>query len=205
MPETLTHFITSYGYIAVFSLVFLQEIGIPNPVPNELVLIFGGYLAFTGVLSFWLVVLTAVLADFSGTTALYVVFYFSGKYVMSHIPKWIPFSQEKLDKLSKKLSQDNPWSIYVGRLIPYLRGYTSLAAGLLQIRPRTYLTAVLVSAITWSGGYVIVGKLTGKYWEQLANKIGGLQNAVLWLVVAVAVVFGVRYLNKKRKKKIMSL
>ncbi|MCX6740828.1 MAG: hypothetical protein NTY61_00295 [Candidatus Parcubacteria bacterium] len=46
MPHSLAVFITHYGYLAIFFLVFLQEIGVPNPVPNELVLLFSGYLAF---------------------------------------------------------------------------------------------------------------------------------------------------------------
>jgi membrane protein DedA with SNARE-associated domain len=47
MSPTLSAYIIKYGYIALFSLVFLQEIGVPNNVPNELVLLFSGYL--TGV------------------------------------------------------------------------------------------------------------------------------------------------------------
>ena len=56
MPPTFSAYIIKYGYLAIFSLVFLQEIGVPNPVPNELVLLFSGYLTSTGKLNF-----TAVL------------------------------------------------------------------------------------------------------------------------------------------------
>lgn len=78
MPHSLAVFIAHYGYPAIFSLVFLQEIGVPNPVPNELVLLFSGYLAFLGALNFVLVFLTVVAADFIGTSILYLVFYFFG-------------------------------------------------------------------------------------------------------------------------------
>ena len=52
MPEEVVYYITGYGYLAIFILVFLQEIGMPNPFPNELLLIFSGYLSFRGILFF---------------------------------------------------------------------------------------------------------------------------------------------------------
>jgi membrane protein DedA with SNARE-associated domain len=52
MSPSLSAYILKYGYMAIFSLVFLQEIGVPNPVPNELVLLFSGYLTSIGQLHF---------------------------------------------------------------------------------------------------------------------------------------------------------
>jgi membrane protein DedA with SNARE-associated domain len=187
MPAELGLYITKYGYIAIFSLVFLQEIGVPNPVTNEFVLLFGGYLAFMGTLNLWFVILAAVSADFLGTTMLYFVFYLFGEYLMSHQPKWFPVKPEHIDKLAQKISDRERWGIYVGRLIPFLRGYASIAAGVLRIRPKVFIPAVIVSAITWSGGYVIAGKLLGPYWEQVAAKIGGVESLVLIVVFIVII------------------
>ena len=51
MSSEVALYITRYGYLAIFCLVLLQELGVPNPVTNEFVLLFSGYLAFSGVLS----------------------------------------------------------------------------------------------------------------------------------------------------------
>ena len=71
MPEEVVIFITRYGYMAIFILVFLQEIGMPNPIPNELVLMFSGYLSFKGLLYLPFVIFTVISADFIGTNILY--------------------------------------------------------------------------------------------------------------------------------------
>jgi hypothetical protein len=55
MSSELLFYVTKYSYGAIFVLVLLQELGVPNPVTNEFVLLFSGYLAFSGVLNFWLV------------------------------------------------------------------------------------------------------------------------------------------------------
>jgi len=202
MPPELSDYIIKYGYLTIFSLVFLQEIGVPNPVPNELILLFSGYLASIGKLSFVLVMLTVVLADFIGTSLLYFVFYFIGQRILTKNYRWLP--KEKIDRLIKRISQRGQWGIYVGRLIPYLRGYTSVAAGLLRIKPHIFLPVVLGSAITWSGGYAIAGKLLGSQYENLASKISAWKIAVAGAALLVIIFFVIprisRFIKNKKQK-----
>lgn len=197
MPAELAQYITDYGYLAIFGLVFLQEIGVPNPVPNEIVLLFSGYLAWANVLSFPLIFLTVVAGDFLGTSLLFVVFYFFGDYILKNKPSWVPVSEEKVKKISEKLSGEDKWGLYLGRLIPYVRGYVSVAAGLLKIKPVVFLTTVLLSAVTWSGGYVILGRILGKYWHNVTGVIGGFQNIIIIIVLIVIFIFIRKYLVKR--------
>ena len=160
MSPTLSAYIVKYGYMAIFSLVFLQEIGVPNPVPNEVVLLFSGYLASVGKLDLMTVWMTAASADVIASSLLYMTFYHFGQRLLQKWPRVIATST--LDYLTTRISQQDRWSIYVGRLMPFIRGYTAVAAGLLKISPGLFLPAVLVSALTWSGGYVIAGKFLGR-------------------------------------------
>ena len=187
MPPELAHYITAYGYLAIFSLVFLQEIGVPNPVSNELVLIFSGYLASTGILSLPIVLFTVIMADFAGTSLLYFVFYYFGSQLIERKPHWLPISREHIEKITERVSKRGRWGIFVGRLIPFLRGYASVAAGLLEIPPKIFLPTVITSAILWSGGYVVAGQALGPYWRNLADKIGGIE--FLLLIVLLIVLF----------------
>lgn len=199
MPPELANYIAHYGYLAIFSLVFLQEIGIPNPVPNELVLLFSGYLASTGVFSLPILFVVVVAGDFLGTSILYGVFYLFGKTILDRKPRWIPIHKEHIERLSKFISKKDWWGIYLGRLIPYVRGYASIAAGLLQLRPRIFLTMVFLSAITWSGGYVIAGKIMGPYWQVVADQIGGTSRLVYLILGALLVFYFSKQLLKWRR------
>jgi len=128
MSPTLSEYIATYGYIAIFSLVFVQEIGVPNPVPNELVLLCSGYLTFVGKLNLIAVLLTVTAADTMGSTLLYVIFYSVGQRLLQKWPHVLPTRQ--LTYLTARISHQDRWSIYVGRLMPFIRGYTAVAAGL---------------------------------------------------------------------------
>ncbi len=202
MPTALADYITQYGYLAIFSLVFLQEIGVPNPIPNEFVLLFAGYLTSIRVLSLPLVFLSVVAADFIGTSILFFVFYFFGKTILNKKPRWIPIKIEHIEHFSERILEKNWWGIYLGRLIPYVRGYTSVAAGLLQVQPRTFLLTVILSAVTWSGGYAIAGHFMGSYWEKIAQDFGGASFAFYSLLTLLLLaVFGLklkRYIKKRR-------
>ena len=187
MSPTLSAYIITYGYIAIFSLVFLQEIGIPNPVPNEVVLLFSGYLSSVGKLDYITVLTTVIAADAIGSSLLYMTFYRFGQRVLQKWPHIIPPST--LAYFTARVSHQDRWSIYVGRHIPFLRGYTAVAAGLLKISPTIFLPAVLLSALTWSGGYVMAGKLLGHEYADVVSKLAVGKLALAGLVVLCIIGF----------------
>ena len=189
MSAELTHYIAEFGCAAIFLLVFFQELGVPNPVTNEFVLLFSGYLAITGVLNFWLVLLTTVAADFIGTSLLYWLFYRFGTRLLGRLPKWLPISPERLKLVTSRISERERWGICGARLLPFLRGYASVVAGMLSIRPGVFLPAVAISAVTWSGGYVLTGRLLGPSWEQLSQRIGAIEGAAVVGTLSIAATF----------------
>lgn len=199
MPEALVQFITSYGYFAIFGLVFLQEIGIPNPVANELVLLFAGSLAYAGTLSFTGVFLAAILGDIIGTTILYVIFSHFGEKIFEKKPRWIPLSREKIERLGARVRKHGGWGVFIGRLLPFVRGYASVAAGLFCLPPRPFYTAVFASALIWTGGYVILGSIFGKYWIKVAETTGGIERIVMVAILATLAVIIIRAIAQRRK------
>jgi len=200
MPHELVNFITQYGYLAIFALVFLQEIGIPTIVPNELVLAFSGYLTVNGTLSLPLVFTAAILGDFLGTTVLFYVFYFSGKKILEKKPRWIPINMEKIKRIGQIITEKNKWGMFLCRLIPLVRGYASVAAGILQLKPRIFLIMVALSAVIWSGGYVLAGKLSYKYWNIILLKFPAIGTLIYIIIAVLIILFIAKYMFNKLTK-----
>jgi len=188
MPQELIQYVTQYGYLAIFILVFLQETGMPNPFPNELLLIFSGYLSFKGLLILPLVIITAFLADFLGTNFLYFIFYTTGNHILKRRPKWLPISDSLIDRLTKKISNGGQLSIFIFRLTPFTRGYASVITGLLHVRPKIFLPIAIISAIAWASVYVVIGYLIGPSWDEFVIHIDSLQY-ILLIVVVVTFLF----------------
>lgn len=198
MNQEIIHFIANHGYLALFLLIFSQEIGIPNPIPNELVLAYSGYLCLRGTFQFPMVILTAISADFIGTNILYFVFYFFGNFILKHKPKWLPISEKTIQKASERISKGGLWAIYVGRITPFIRGYTSIIAGILQIEPKKFLPIALISALIWSGICVSIGKLMGNHWTVLIVHFTNIKFIILTVIMLLFIYLIIRYYQKSK-------
>lgn len=201
MPEEVVYYVTRYGYLAIFILVFLQETGMPNPFPNELLLMFSGYLSFKGLLYLPFILLTVISADFIGTILLYFIFYNAGTLIIKKKPKWFPLSTRMIEKLTTRISKGGQLSIYIFRLTPFTRGYTSVITGLLHVKPKIFLPLALISAITWATIYVVIGHLIGPSWHLVTRNIDILKYIMFGILVVVLCVFLLVYLNRKREER----
>lgn len=187
MPTELASTISQYGYLAVFFLIFLQEIGFPSPIPNEFVLLFSGYLAFMGVLYFPIIIIVALIADFLAGSVLYTAFYFFGQYILLNMPKWIPFPTKKIEKISERIKNQGHSSVFVGRLTPLVRGYVSVISGLFQLPPKKYGVILISTASIWSFAYVSIGFLIGPYWEFLTKRDASAVEFYITLISSIII------------------
>ena len=187
MLEQLLLHISKYGYLTIFLLVFLQEVGVPNPIPNELVLLFSGYLSFTGALNVGLVLLCAIAGNLFGSVILFFVFYYFGKIIMKLKPKWIPLPKKKFESISHKIRVSRNSGIFIGRLTPFNKGYVSILSGLTHIAPSKYAITLLYTSIIWALAYVSCGYLAGPYWNIIIRNSTIIQHLVL-LIAASAIV-----------------
>jgi membrane protein DedA with SNARE-associated domain len=197
MSTEIIQFINVHGYLAIFILLFLQEMGVPNPIPNEFILMFSGYLTYVGVLKLPYVLCVAVSADFIGTNVLYTLFFFFGSYLIKHKPRWINVSEETIKTFSTKIAETGKWKLFLLRLIPFIRGYVSIACGLIKIKPSVFSTTVLFSAIVWSLTYIIVGKLAGPYWSILASHMTGIKSVTLVIVTSIIFLLLLRHIIRR--------
>lgn len=179
----------------------------PNPFPNELLLLFSGYLSFKGLLFLPFIILTALCADFIGTNILYFLFYSAGTTIIQKKPKWMPLSASFIERMTSNISSGGLFRIYIFRLTPFTRGYTSVIAGLLQVKSRVFLPIAFASGLTWASFYIISGHLIGPSWDQLILNIGNFKNIMISVLVLVSLIVVLtlfyRKVFKKKNKEII--
>lgn len=156
MQSILTSYFITYGYLAVFVMVLLQELGLPG-LPNELVLLYFGYLSRQSNLSYSLLIVLVILADISGSFILYLLFYHGREWLLRIKPKWLPVPEKKIVSLKQKIVSHNGRSIFMAKLTPFVRSYIPVVAGLMHIAPLLYGRVILFTAIIWSGGWITAG------------------------------------------------
>jgi membrane protein DedA with SNARE-associated domain len=204
MPEEVVNYIIQYGYLAIFVLVFLQELGIPSPIPSELILLFSGYLSFKGILSLPLVILIAISSVITGTLIIYTIFYTSGAFLIRKKPKWFPVSDKMIKRLTEKISTGGHLSIYALRMVSITRGYSSVIVGLLRIKPRIFFPIALISGSLWVAVYVILGYILGPYWDIVIKNIDKFKFVLLGILLVIVLILIISKISKARKIKAKS-
>ncbi|MBI2282625.1 MAG: VTT domain-containing protein [Bacteroidetes bacterium] len=158
MEEILVNYFVVYGYLAVFAVVLLQELGMPG-LPNELVLLYFGHLSRQAGLSYPLVIALVVVADMLGSVILYLLFYYGRTWLVQIKPRWVKLPEKKVFSLKQKMASGRGRPIFIAKLTPFVRSYIPVVAGLLQVEPALYGRIIVVTAIIWSGGWVTAGWL----------------------------------------------
>jgi membrane protein DedA with SNARE-associated domain len=200
MPEEVSVFIIKYGYWAICLLIFIQEIGIPNPVPNEIVLVYAGYLSFTHLLSLPLTILFAIVSDIIATVLLYFVFFHFGNYIMENKPRWLPISVTRLKRLEKNVNEKGFIFIFISRMTPFIRGYVTVLSGLLRIKAGTFLPITITSTIIWCTVFVVAGFLLGPSWSVVEKNL--LFNHIILFSISLITIIILINLLKERVNKL---
>jgi membrane protein DedA with SNARE-associated domain len=201
MPEEVVSYIWQYGYLAIFLFVFLQETGAPNPIPNEFLLLFSGYLIFSGTLNALGVIFAAATGDLLAASVVYTLFYYFGQMMIHSKTRWLSGFARSLQGRVKKLAPERLNGIILVRLTPFIRGYSAAACGLVRIQLRKYSLAVIVSTFIWCPAYVACGYLLGPYWAYVDENIVSFK----YLLAAFLLLFIIQallriFLKKKQNK-----
>jgi len=209
IPTDFVQNIVKYGYLIIIMLVFLQEVGFPNPIPNEFVLLFSGYLGFTGMLNIPLVLLSAIAGDLLGSGILFSLFFLFGKTIMKRKPRWFPISHKKIHKLSQLLQHKGITGVLIGRISPFIRGYVSVLMGLINFPAKRYFLVLLTTSIFWACFYVLTGYLLGPYWSLFSDYIPKKWSNGGFIVLAILFLIGIylfiKHLTAKSKHENLNL
>ena len=91
--------------------------------------------------------------------------------------------------------------MFIFRLTPFTRGYTSVIAGLLQVKPKIFLPLALFSATTWAAVYVLTGYLIGPYWDLFLQHIDRFKFIMLATLVTILCVMSSCLFYQEKEKK----
>jgi len=181
---TIQQAVARHGSLVVGLSIFGAELGIPMPLPNELVLAWAGYLARRGELNFWGVLLAAVAADQAGSLLFYGLIRTGGRALVQRYGRWIRLTRVRLAQFEGWAARVGPMAYFVGRITPFLRIYSSGAAGLLRLPFGTVLPVGLLASLVWTAGFLVLGMTIGKQTEMWVSRWQPHTGVVLVFVVA---------------------
>ncbi len=170
--------ISSLGYLGIFILMFLESTVIP--VPSEVVMIPAGYLAYKGEMNIYIVILLGALGSLGGALFNYYFALKFGKRFLMKYGKYFFVSHETIEKTETFFKNHGHISTFSGRLIPGLRHYISLPAGLARMNLFVFCLYTTLGATLW----VVILTLLGYY---LGDNEALVKEYLRYLIVVVLI------------------
>jgi membrane protein DedA with SNARE-associated domain len=170
--------VSSLGYGGIFIMMFLESSFFP--FPSEVVMIPAGYLAYKGEMNIYLVVLFGIAGSLAGAIFNYFLAVKLGRAFVLRFGKYFFFKEETLIKMEKFFKKHGPISTFSGRLIPGVRQYISLPAGLARMNLIQFSIYTSLGAGIW----VIILALLGYF-------IGGNQELIDEWLKTILIIIGI--------------
>lgn len=183
--EYLLSIIEQLGYFALFIVLCLGLIGLP--IPNEAVVMTGGALAASGILS----PVPAYLMTFLGICSAMTFNYSIGRFAGSRLFDWFMRKKniEKFVLQAQRLnSKYGGFSLGIGLLLPFLRHVMPFVAGSNKMTYKHFALFAYPSAFVWTLIYFVIGALVGDQVPFISDLIYEYGMIIVCVLLAVAVV-----------------
>jgi membrane protein DedA with SNARE-associated domain len=155
--DWIVNTVSTLGYPGVFILMLLESSFIP--FPSEVIMVPAGYLAFKGEMHILPVIICGTLGSLIGALINYFLAIKLGRPLLIRYGKFVLFKEETLSRMEEFFSRHGHISTFTGRLIPVIRQYISIPAGLARMNLPIFCFYTSLGAGIW----VIILTLLGYY------------------------------------------
>ncbi len=159
--------ITSLGAWGVALLMAIESCNIP--LPSEAILPFAGYLVSKGVFTIHQAAIFGAIGCVLGSIPSYYIGYFGGRQFIEKYGKYFLISQHDLEIADKWVEKYGDWSFFICRMLPVVRTFISLPAGILRAKKRFFFSMTFLGSLIWSYVLVYIGVVLGENREALKH------------------------------------
>lgn len=196
----MQHFIVTYGYFAVFLLMVAESACIP--IPSELTMLCGGAAAAGAVagvhLNLVAVIVAGTLGNVVGSYIAWAVGRYAGQAAWRKWGRRIRLREEDLDRAERWFVKHGPASVFFGRILPVIRTFISLPAGVADMNPTRFGLYTTAGCLPWTAGLGIAGYEIGDNWHTAADGFHGPTYFIAAVVIVALVIYLVTFMRRRR-------
>jgi len=204
MLSPLVQFIAStiaaLGYGGIFLLMVFESALIP--IPSEIIMPFSGFLAATGKLGLIGVILAGSFGNLVGSVATYFLGIKLGRVFLIKYGKYIFFKPHHLVFIEEQFHKYGDKIVFVGRLLPGIRTYVSLPAGIGRTNFLKFTVYTLAGSLIWNTILTYAGFQLGRNWRHIDKY--SIYFDVIAIIAVISFIIWIVYKNRTKTKAISS-
>jgi membrane protein DedA with SNARE-associated domain len=178
-----------FGLAAAFVLLYLEESGVPMPMPGDVFVMYAGHHSAQSPLTLLAAWLGLVAVVVLGASNLYFISTRWGRSIVEHrLAKLLHLTPARIDQAEHWFARWGIWALVLGRHIPGLRVPLTVAAGIFRVRYPVFAASVAISTAVWAGFFLTLGAVFG---GRISHLLAVHREGYVILPAVIVVTFGV--------------
>jgi membrane protein DedA with SNARE-associated domain len=170
-------YIEHFTYLGLLIVLVLCGLGLP--VPEDAVLLTGGFLAHRGLVEYPVALAISFVGVITGDCSLFFLGRRFGTSLLRYFGLLHPGSRKSIARMQAFMERHGHRAIFYGRFLAGLRALVYLSAGSLGVPVSRFLIYDLLGAAISVPLVVSLGYLFGGQIERILHYLGGIQRALL--------------------------
>jgi membrane protein DedA with SNARE-associated domain len=196
--QWLVNTISALGYPGIIVLMALESSFFP--FPSEAVLPPAGYLAAQGRMNVWAVFFAGLAGSLIGAAFNYALAVALGRPLLHRYGRYLLITEKSLDRAEAYFRRHGEISTFVGRLVPVIRQYISLPAGLARMRFDVFSLYTALGAGIWCAVLTGIGWYLGGLDELSPKQVHHYVNMALLVMAPLVAALVVAYVIRHRRR-----
>jgi membrane protein DedA with SNARE-associated domain len=191
LTQWIVNMVNHFGYFGIIITMAIESSLIP--LPSEIIMIPAGMLARSGQMNYFVVIASGVIGSYVGSLANYILADFCGRPIIIKYGKYFLLPPNKLHKMELFFKKYGGISIFIGRLLPVVRHFISIPAGLAKMNIYTFTMQTIAGSTIW----MIILTSVGYYIGNDAEKMHTIMPYIKYGIIIIALFLASYYTYKK--------
>jgi membrane protein DedA with SNARE-associated domain len=206
ITEWVRNVVEAAHYPGVAGMIALENIF--PPIPSELVLPLGGFLASRGdfpgppVLAVPLTIVAATIGSLIGAIVLYafgaIVSEARVRALLRNYGRYFLLSEDDYNRAESWFTDHGQQAVLVGRCIPGIRSIISIPAGVERMPMPQFLLLTAVGSAVWNTALISAGAILGDQWDRASQYVDVFTYATVAIIVLAVGWFIVKRIRDRR-------
>ncbi|MHB1132469.1 MAG: DedA family protein [Chloroflexota bacterium] len=184
----------SMGYLGVMVAMAIESACIP--LPSEIILPMAGWMVALGRWDLWTAVIFATIGNTLGSSLAYAVGAFGGRPLLERYGRYILISKHDIELADRWFAKYGEWAVFFSRLMPIVRTFISLPAGVSRMNFVKFLVFSTLGALPWSLMLIYAGKLAGDNWTDIRAFLHNFDYLILAVLLAAVGYYIYRHVRR---------
>ena len=199
---SLTTLIQNIGWIGILLIMAIESANIP--IPSEVTMPLAGWLLVqarggSAIEAIVLGGLIGALGCLLGSVINYAIGAYGGRPFVERYGKYLLISHKDIARADKWFARWGDWASFISRLLPVVRTFISVPAGLVRINFVRFSIFTFVGSFIWCSALALGGFFLGDHWEELRRVMRPFDYPIIAIILIGLAYYIYRHVRHARE------